>query len=609
MKMKFYYTLFVIFLCWWVTADGWGQISCTAKAPAQVAVSQPFTYSIVLNRQPSKMANIHFTYFDLLSGPNTSVSQNLVISGNQTISQSSYTYSYTLAAQKEGTFTIPEVSFMIDGQQVKSNAVTIKVSGKVSQPTQTQQPQNRQTVSANSNFDKNDVFIRGEISKSTPYVGEQVTVTYKLYLGGSVTGGFSVNNADMPIQPDLWSYVLGDPKQNPPASNEMVDGKRYTVYVIRRNALFPQRAGKINITPLSLDITVGVRYLRQVGWMSVPDVQEYNLKIKSNAITLNVKELPQTNQPDNFDPISGIYKITSSLSRKELKANEATNLAITISGSGNIQHLSNPIINFPSDFDVSDPRITDNINTTGSIVNGSRTFEYVIIPRNEGKFTIPSITYSYFDLSNESYKTLTTESYQLDVAHNDAQISTNSGNINQKDIKILDKDIRYIKSGKTGLHHKDRIFFGTTWYWLLLFIPLLFLLLFILIWRKEIEKRKDIAATKNRKANKTALKRLKNAKKLLEAQNKDEFYIEISKALWGYMSDKCHIPLAQLSTETVEIKLLDKGVPHEQIGEFIDTLAQCEFARFAPTGDSAQIMQDMYEKTLLFITKIEKKQS
>jgi hypothetical protein len=410
----------------------------------------------------------------------------------------------------------------------------------------------------------------------------------------------------MPTQPDLWSYILGDPKQNPPATVEMVDGKRYTVYAIRQNALFPQRAGKINITPLSLDITVGVHYLRQMGWIAVSDVQEYDLKIKSNAITLNVKELPKAGQPDNFEGISGNYKITASLSRKELKANEATNLAITISGVGNIQHLSNPVINFPSDFDVSDPRPTDNINTQSTTISGSRTFEYVIIPRNEGKFTIPAVSYPYFDLLSGSYKTLTTEEYLLDVAHNDAKFSSSSGGVNQKDIKILDKDIRYIKSGKAGLSLKNWIFFGTTWYWLLLFMPLLLLLLFILIWRKEIEKRKDIAATKNRKANKIALKRLKNAKKLLDALRKEEFYVEISKALWGYMSDKFHIPLAQLSTETVEGRLLDKGVPQEQIGEFINTLAQCEFARFAPSDNNAQIMQDMYEKAILFITKIEK---
>jgi hypothetical protein len=595
-------------LLWWATADGQAQVNCTAKAPAQVAVGQPFTYSITLNRQPSKMSTIHFTYFDHLNGPSTSVKQNFVMSGSQTISESSYTYSYTLAAQKEGTFTIPEVSFMVDGQQIKSNTVTVKVSGKAPQQTQqTQQAQNNhQSVSASPNFDKNDVFIRGEVSKSTPYVGEQVTVSYKLYIGGSVTGGFNVNNADMPTQADLWSYMLGDPKQNTPPTIEMVEGKRYSVYLIRRNALFPQRAGKINISPLSMDITVGVHYLRQVGWMRFQDVQEHDLKIKSNAITLNVKELPQAGQPDDFEGISGNYKMTSSLSRKALKANEATNFVITISGVGNIQHLSNPVINFPSDFDVSDPRITDNINTQGTTVSGSRTFEYVIIPRNEGKFTISPVSYSYFDLHSSTYKTLATEAYELDVAHNDTQFSSHTGGINQKDIKILDKDIRYIKNGKSGLHLKDWEFFGTAWYWLLLFMPLLLLLLFILIWRKEIEKRKDIAVRKNRKANKTALKRLKNAKKLLEASKKEDFYVEISKALWGYMSDKFHIPLGQLSTETVEVRLLDKGVPQEQIGEFINTLNQCEFARFAPTGDSIQIMQDMYEKALIFITKIEK---
>jgi hypothetical protein len=585
---------------------GFAQISCEAKAPAQVAVGQPFTFSITLNKQPSKMSQVNFTNFDRLGGPNTSFFSNTVSSGGRTVVETNYTYSYTLAAQKEGTFTMPPITFLVDGAEVKSNQVTVKVSGKAAQNSA---PANNNAAQPSAGgggeIDKNEVFVRASASKTTPYEGEQVTINYKLYVGSSITGGFNVNKVDMPTQGDLWAYNIDNPNRNSNGVPEVLNGKRYLTYEIKANAVFPQRSGKITITPMDLDITVGVPYMRRMGWMTIQDIREVNLKLASNSIVLNVKELPKAGAPDPFDGVCGSLKMTSSLSRKELKANEATNYVITISGTGNLQHISTPTIAFSPDFDVSDPRITDNIYTSGS-VNGSRTFEYVIIPRTDGKFTIPAVSYSYFDLGSLSYKTLTTESYDLTVSPGTASASVSGGGVNQKDIKILDKDIRYIKSGKSGLHKKKSDFFGTGWYWLLYSMPILLFLIFILLWHKELEKRRDVVGTKDRKANKVARKRLKNAKKFLDTLQKEAFYIEISQVLWGYMSDKFHIPLSQLSMESVEAKLIEKSLAEELIREFIATLELCEYSRFAPTGESDQMMADMYNKALLLITKIEK---
>ena len=591
--------------------NSFSQVTCTASAPPQVAVGQAFTFTFSLNQRAQQISAYQFPGFDVLSGPNQSSSSSTTIVNGQVTQNSTFSYSYTLRAQKEGTFTVPSATFVVDGNNVKSNSVQIKVvaaqQAGTPQTQQQQQQGGRNQQQQAASFDKNDVFIRASASKTNPYQGEQVIITHKLYVGQGVNGGYRVNNATMPTQSGLWSYTLGDPNAENVAKQEVLNGKKYAVHEIRKTSVFPQKTGEVTVTPMELDFTANIISQQSTGdpffdrfFGGRQNAQNYTFGIKSNAVQLNVKPLPQNSKPESFDGLVGHFTLSSSLSRAKLKANDATNLTITVSGTGNIQHIDPLDIEFPPDFDVTEPRVSDNISTKGNAVSGSRIFEYVIIPRNEGSFTIPKASFSFFDIQSGTYKTLTTQEFTLEIEKGSGQISISNTSL-QKDIKVLGNDIRFIRTSNIKLMPVQASFFGTPRYFAALILPILLLSIFIIIWRKQIEIRSNVALMRHKKANIVARKTLKTAKKLLDEKNKELFYIEISRALWGYLSDKYHIPVSQLSMENVTFKLTQLNVANQTIDSFVETLQQCEFARFAP-GDSSDIMQEMYRKAAsLFI--------
>ncbi|MCQ2265452.1 MAG: BatD family protein [Bacteroidales bacterium] len=589
------------------------QVSCTAQAPSQVGVGQAFRYQVTLNEKPSKILNTNFGSFDVLNGPSQGSSSSISIINGQMTKSSSYSYTYTLAATKEGQLTIPGVTFSVNGSQVKSNSVTVNVVKDGDGGGQSQaQGRQRQQQQQSQGFNKKDVFVKAYCSNNNPYVGEQVIITHKLYVGPSVNGGYQVTHVNAPTQSGLWSYTLGNPDADAPRTTEVVDGKKYTVFEVRKTAVFPQKSGKITVTPFEIGFVARVIYTQQSNdpfdmfFGGRQYAQDYELDLKSNSVVLNCKALPENKQPEDFSGLAGNFKLSSNLSRNTLKTNDAANLTITVSGTGNLQHVEAPVIEFPSDFDVTDPKITDNINIRGNSVTGSRTFEYIVIPREAGDFTIPAATFSYFDPQSHTYKTLTTEVYTLKVEKGKGGDVTTVSSANQKDIKFLSKDIRYIKTNGKAFHSKKTEFYASPWFYVGIFLPLLLLVVFVIVWKKSMETRQDVALIKDRRANKVAKKRLKRAGQLLKTEQKEDFYVEISQVLWGYMSDKFHIPLSQLSMDTVEEKLKQKNVLDEDARDFLDTLNQCEFARFAP-GDSSQMMNEMYQRAHDFMTKIERR--
>jgi len=595
--------LFIGFVTLCSITNIWAQ-TCTAVAPAKVGINEAIQYTVKLNKRPSKVSSQDFGTFTLASGPATGSSTSIsIINGQQTMT-SEYSYTYTLKPTKLGEQQIPGVSFVVDGQTVKSNAVTVTVT----QENQRRQQQQTQRHSwwdwgdtpaqpVQKNVDKDDIVLKAISSKSNPYVGEEVIVTHKLYIGSSISN-FQPTDNNFPSQPDLWTYTLGNPNAEAKHTVETMNGKRYDVYELRKTAVYPQKSGEITITPLEMEGIVTI----PSGWFG----RQEKMKVRSNAVTLNVKALPTEGRPAGFSGLVGKFDIKSSLSQKDLAANDATNLIITISGSGNLQHIETPFIDFPTDFDVTEPSINDNIHTSGNNVNGSRSFEYVIIPRVPGKFTIPASSFSYFDLQTKKYKTLFTDEYEVNVTKGIGGENTVSSSTYQQDIQILGKDIHFIKTRGTAFTPISHRFFATPMYFLLLFLPLVIFVLFLILWRKKIKDRQNVAKIRNRRANKVARKSLKKAQKLMAAKKEEEFYVEISRALWGYMSDKFHIPLADLSIDSVRNKLGEKGVPEDNIEEFIHTLNECEFARFAPNSGT-ELMENLYNLSLQFITKIEKK--
>jgi hypothetical protein len=323
-------------------------------------------------------------------------------------------------------------------------------------------------------------------------------------------------------------------------------------------------------------------------------------------VTVDVKNLPSQNQPGDFNGAVGNFTLKSDIDKTSVKANEAINLQFTLSGSGNIELVDKVNVELPADFEAYDPKITSNINPGEAGMSGSKKFEYLAIPRNPGKFTIKPVTFSYFDLSSRTYKTLTTPQYVINVAKGTGEsANVTYRSANQEDVKYVGSDIRFIKNQPFLLSKIGSNFYNSNLFYLLLLSPFLLFVLFVIIYRRTLKQRSNIALMKNRKATRVARKRLNEAEKQLKLNQKEAFYIEISKALWGYISDKFNIPLADLSMDTVNETLGNKGVNDEIIKKIVETLNNCEFARFAP-GDSSSAMNNIYTESIATISLIEK---
>ena len=591
----------------------YAQVTCVTKAPSQVTVGQAFNITYDLNERAEKAPYpLNFTNFKYVGGPQTGFSSSEFYANGQVQRTQSFTYTYALVAEKEGNYTIPSVVFTVKNQQVKSNPVNIAVTGSTQQNQAANNSGNNKQSSDIQGFNKNNYYVKASVSNANPYVGEQVIVHYKLYLIQQYEC-HSLQVTSRPTAQGFWTYDLTPPKEGN-QKEEVIDGKKFIVLDLYSLAVYPQKAGKQTITPLDASMYVRVAVQQQRRSNDIFDMffgdpfgrtqyQDVELNLSSNTVNIQAKELPTANKPLLFSGLVGDFKLSAKLSRNKLSANDATNLTVTLSGTGNLQYIEPLEFEFPTDIAVHDPEIRDNISTSFSGVSGSRTFEYVLIPRVEGNYTIPPAAFSYFDKRKGSYTTLYTPEFTLTVekglSSGTATVSANT----KTDVKVLGTDIRHIKTHwKPTLYETS--FFLSPLYWILLILPVILLILFMIIFQKRMKSKKNVVLLRDKKASKTAKKRLRKAEKLLQTNQNDAFYIEISNLLWGYISDKFHIPLGQLSLDTAYQKLSERNMQQDSIKEFIDTLNDCEYVRFAPSP--ALTPDKMYERTFHFITKIER---
>lgn len=587
----------ILILIWGAVAACQAQ-TCTAKAPAKIGIDQQFQYTVTLD-QNGKVATTDFGSFKKVGGPFQSTSSSISFANGKQTSSYSVTFTYTLKPTKTGKQTIPGVTCNADGKNVKSNAVTIEVTKEDQQTQQQQQRQQRRSIwddffgddwasprqQQSQQQGQSDIFIRAHVSNASPYQGEVITVSYKLYARNTTPYQYTIKK--MPQSTDLWSYRLDDPDKKPKESVETIDGKRYTVIEIYKAAMAPQKSGKLTIEPLEVEMVV----VNGSGFWATTAEK----KLQSNTAALNVKALP-AGKPADFCGLVGQFSLTSTLSPTHLNVNDAADLTVTISGKGSIQLADNPEFNFPSNFDVTDPVTDDRINTSNGVVSGKRILKYVLIPRQKGTYVIPATTMSYFDPSSKTYKTLTTEKFQLQIEGEGVVIEKKKDEAKEKD-------------GTIDVTGSVKAFFSK-YLFIFILIPILILaaiLTIILIGIiKKRKGKKDKTQKIVRHANRIANRRLKKANKLMLAGKDAEFFEEISHALWDYLAHKFHIPLAELSIDTVRNKLIDKGANEEDIQQFTTTLDDCEYARFAP-GDKTEMMNRLYEQARDFITRMERK--
>lgn len=586
-------------------------IEFTASAKEVVSVGDQFRLIYSVNGQASGFRTPTIKGFSVVSGPNQSQSSRTQIINGQVSRSLDYSFTYILQATSEGTHTIPPASVNVDGKTYQSNPVTIKV---VKGNTQPQQQGTQQGSAPSGEITAKDLFVRAVASKTNPYQGEQIIVTYKIYTRVPVSE-YSVTRT--PSTAGFWLQDLLKDSKKLNQFRETIDGQEYVVAEIKKDALFAQKSGTLTIDPLEMDVLAQIQ--RKVAKRNFNDpffdsffndsflgntYQNVKKTIRSNELKINVKPLPENSRPKEFTGGVGDFNVTASIDREQLKANEAITLRFSISGKGNIKLVEKPAIVFPPDFEVYDPRTNDNIVASANGVSGTRNYEYLLIPRNPGKYKIKPITFSYFDLSSQSYKNITTQGFEIDVAKGDGRQGEIVASTDKEDFKYIGSDIRYIKTGQIKLSPVNDYLFGSMLFliWVIA-IPVLFML-FVIIWRKELKKRSNIAFMRNKKATGIARKRLKSAERFMKQNKPDEFWAEASNALWGYMSDKFNIPRSALSMDSVNGALRSKGVKDELISNFIEVLNKCEFARFAP-GNKTQAMDEIYKQSIEVITRTE----
>ncbi|RMG82653.1 MAG: protein BatD [Bacteroidetes bacterium] len=546
-----------------------------------VAVGDHFKITFKLNDKGSNFQAPNFSSnFRILSGPNHSSSMQ-IINGNFSVSES---YSFILMPLKEGTFTIPPAKITVNGEVIESNPITIEVvKGSAPPPSSAQNNQSQKNQSNQSSISNTeDVFIKCYVSKSNPYVGEHLVVTFKIYNRLNIVDN---NVTEMPSFNGFWSEEIDI---QPTTQYEIVNGKRYQTAILKKMVLFPQRSGKITIDPLEMELVARVPERRRGNSFFDQFFGTYvdkKLKVRSNPVTVNVKPLPSP-VPANFSGAVGSFSIQMHINKNELTVNDAINLKFKIKGNGNLKLIEAPKIEFPSDFEVYDPKIIDKTAVTSGGVSGSKTFDYLIIPRYPGDFVIKPIEFVYFDLSKKQFVTLTTDSLKIKVLPGNGGNTSVSTYIpeNKKDIRFLSKDIRFIKTDKTHLKRKDDFLITSPLFWTLYLLPVLLSMLFIPVYQKLEKYYSNTALLRQKRAGKIASHHLKKAKKLLSENKTDEFKEELSKALFDYVNRKLQISQAELTIDFVKSKLEEKQVPQEITNEFVKILNDIEMARFAPSA-------------------------
>lgn len=581
----------------------------TASAPNVVAVGEQFRLSFSFNAKGNNFKAPDLRDFNILSGPNTSSSSSIqIINGHMTRSVS-YTYTYILSAIKKGKFKIPSAKIRYKGKVYESNSISIEVVKGSARAQSSNNGYNQRIQESNipvSEIRDKDLFVRVHVNKKTVYQGEHLIATIKVYTRLNISG---FEDMKLPSFDGFWTQDIATPNQIS-LKRENVNGQIYNVGVIKKEILFPQRSGVIKIDPFMLecDIRQKVRSSQSVfDDFFGSSYQTVKKKVKSRAVKITVKPLPLTNKPNNFAGAVGDFNMQTSIDKKNVSANDAVTYKVVISGNGNLKLIDPLKISFPPDFDVYDPKITNSIKNSNNGSFGRKTFEYLIIPRHAGEFKIPSVAFSFFNTKTKKYKTLISHEYNIHVKKSkNMQASNIVTGYSKEDVKYFGSDIRFIKTDYFKLHKKGEFVFGSKVFVLTYLIAILiFLLIFIFI-KKHIKQSQNILLLRNKKANKVSRKRLKVANSYLKQNKKENFFDEVLKALWGYLSDKLNIPVSELSKDNVRVIMQQRGVDNEMIDKFIDLLNTCEYARFAPTTIDTQ-MDKIYADASRIISKLEQK--
>lgn len=584
------------------------QVKFTASL-SSTSVPQNTNFQLTFNISGGKVESFSppaFTGLTMIGSSHSSGGgMTMYMNGQKIETGGGETYAYTLFGANTGKFTLGPAKAKINGQWVTSNSVTVEITkGSPKQNQNKNQAQGNQGATQNKSgkISADDLFIKAYMDKSNPVQGEQVTVTYKLYTRIPVTQ-YAINK--LSAFTGFWTQDLNKDAGNPVQYTETVNGIKYTVAEIRKVALFPQKSGRLTVEPLEVECIAQMRVqggnpfgdlfddpFFQNAFSSIQNVKQ---TLKSNSLAVNVTPLPEDNKPEQFAGAVGNFTFSAETDRNRVKQNEALTLKLTVRGTGNLSLVELPKPEFPSDFEVYDPQINEDITKNSNPVSGSKTFEYLIIPRTAGDFKLPALTFSYYDPKIRSYKSITVPEMKI-------QVEKGSGNaggsgVAQSGVEMIGNDVKYANIDVLPLTPLGYQFFNSWRFYLILMIPVMLFAAFLMRWRRNIRLSNDTALMKNLRATRIAKKRLQLAEQHLQAMNQEAFFAEVSRALWGYVSDKFSLSLSVLSLDTVKDTLSEKQASEGVCDKLIATLNQCEFARFAPPGSTPDMKQTYGDAT------------
>lgn len=607
-------TLLLVLTASVLFADG---IKFTANGAPKAGVGQNFQVQFSINEKPEKISLGNYDGLKLISGPNVSTSQNIsIVNGNYTQSNT-YTYTYVFQASQTGSYTIGGATAIVNGQTYTSNSVTVQIQQDPVQSGGRRGSRNYDPWAdfydmmgyGNNNANTQpkeitgeDLFVKVIVDKTNMYKGESLVATIKIYTKVDLVGFEDIR---LPAFNDFYAEEI-ETADRINLVRETYNNQTYNVGLIKKYILYPRVSGDLTIEPCEIDCQV--RQQTQSGGMGFFGYYETTTKsIKSPAIKIKVNQLPQA--PSSFNGAVGKFTYKVEKSEDTVIVNDAVTIKVSITGSGNFNMIETPKFNWPKEFEVYDPIASQNTGIDASGLNGTKSWEYTIIPRYPGIFNLGALDFTFFDTNTKQYKTLNSPEITIAVKKdkNDTNFGETSYNYSQKSIDYIgEDDIRFINYKNLNLTQNYIPLVATGGFYLFFIIPFLIFIVFIIVLRKKIKENANIAKVKQRKAGRTSQRRLKTARKFMRQNLKAEFYKEIISALWGYCSDKLEIPVATLTKDSTEQKLKEIGIDEITIQNLIEVINKCEFAHFAPATAETELAF-IYKETVDIIERLEQK--
>lgn len=600
--------MFLTSLLLLVSAVGFSQkVTFESSAPAVVEAGEVFRVEFSLNANPDDFTPPNISGFDVLAGPTTSKGQSISIVNGNVTQNTSFTYTYVLQASSPGRHSVSAAQVVVEGKSYSSQPLAIEVVGEASEQSDAASSGRQQSAGKNTKIASDDVLVRVLVNRNTVFKGQPIKVTFKLYSRVPLS---RIEGIKLPAFNGFWTQELN--VDNYPVQRETLNSKVYDTRVIKEYLIFPQQAGVLQVE--QFDMTVVAQIVTQARRQSLIDdffsggasVQEVPKKLSSAPVKITVKELP-SGAPTSFNGAVGNFTMTSQIPSSTIAANSSANYLVKISGSGNLPLVQSPKLTLPTSFEQYNIKTTESLSNNGGTISGSRQFEYPFIARAEGTYDIEPIEFTYFNADLSKYITLSTKSLQLTVLPDSTGGRATGGGmvsgLTKEDIKILGQDIRFIKIGAARFTHIDSVFMWSLQYFIILALIIIVFVLALIYLQKRIKEMKNSVLVRGKRANKVALQRLKAAEGYMKSDDSRHFYEEMLRALWGYMSDKLNIPVANLTKENMREELHKRDITVEQSSRFIELISMCEYAQYSP--DAMGQMPDIYGSAVQNISKFE----